>query len=99
MNTSTYAFVKADKCNGFPLNLKDILSIPNICSYVKQKGIPCIQVIFMKKTEYITFRTDANTRAILEKYATEKKWSISFVVEEIIQEWIKQHTGKDAPEE
>lgn len=53
----------------------------------------------MKKTEYITFRTDANTRAILEKYATEKKWSISFVVEEIIQEWIKQHTGKDAPEE
>lgn len=53
----------------------------------------------MKKTEYITFRTDANTRVVLEKYAAEKKWSISFVVEEIIQEWIKQNADKDAPVE
>jgi uncharacterized protein (DUF1778 family) len=51
----------------------------------------------MKKTEYITFRTDASTRAILEEYAAEKKWSISFVVEEIIQEWIKQNKGKNTP--
>lgn len=42
----------------------------------------------MKKTEFITFRTDAKTKAILEKVASEKKWSISQLSEEIIQQWI-----------
>ena len=30
----------------------------------------------MKKTEYITYRTDAATKAILAGIAAEKKWSI-----------------------
>ena len=42
----------------------------------------------MKKTEFITFRTDAQTKAILEKVAEEKKWSISQLSAEIIQQWI-----------
>jgi len=42
----------------------------------------------MKKTEFITFRTDAKTKAILEKVADEKKWSISQLSAQIIQQWI-----------
>lgn len=49
----------------------------------------------MKKTEYITFRTDQETKNELAKIAAEKKWSISSVVEEIVQQWLKEHTGKD----
>ena len=45
----------------------------------------------MKKTEFITLRTDTNTKAILEKLAAEKKWSISQLTEEIIQHWLKEH--------
>ena len=52
----------------------------------------------MKKTEFISFRTTAATKEKLEKVAAEKKWSISLLVEEIVQEWITQNTEKDAPE-
>lgn len=52
----------------------------------------------MKKSEYISFRTSQTSKAALEKYAAEKKWSISFLVEEIIQEWIEKHTHEEAPE-
>jgi DNA-binding FrmR family transcriptional regulator len=45
----------------------------------------------MKKTEFITLRTDANTKAILEQLAAAKKWSISQLTEEIIQQWLKEH--------
>ena len=45
----------------------------------------------MKKTEFITLRTDQKTKAILEKIAEEKKWSISQLTEEIIQQWIREH--------
>lgn len=44
----------------------------------------------MKKTEYITYRTDAVTKAILAKIAAEKKWSISQLSEEIIKEWLQE---------
>ena len=71
-----------------------IPSIPNIASFVKEKGIPCIQVMIMKKaekrTEYISFRTDTSTKAILEKLADEKKWSISQLVEEIVKDWLQE---------
>jgi len=41
----------------------------------------------MKKTEYITFRTDKETKEFLAKIAADKKWSISQLVEEIVQQW------------
>lgn len=44
----------------------------------------------MKKTEYITYRTDKPTKAVLTKIANEKKWSISQLSEEIIQEWLRE---------
>ena len=45
----------------------------------------------MKKTEYITYRTDAETKTILATIAAEKKWSISQLSEEIIKEWLEEH--------
>lgn len=75
-----------------------ILSIPSIASFVNQKGIPCIRVIDMrkteKKTEYITFRTDSATKAVLENLSEEKKWSISQLVEEIVKDWLQQKQVK-----
>ena len=44
----------------------------------------------MKRTEYITYRTDAKTKEILSKIAAEKKWSISQLSEEIIKEWLQE---------
>lgn len=49
----------------------------------------------MKKTEYVTFRTDAETRRSLEEIAQEKKWTLSFVIEEIVKDWLKDN--KDNP--
>lgn len=46
----------------------------------------------MKKTEFITFRTDLETKEALEKMASEKKWTMSFVVEEIIKDWLRKNT-------
>ena len=60
------------------------------------KDIQCIRVIAMKKTEFITLRTDTATKAILEKLAAEKKWSISQLTEEIIQQWLKEHAKEQA---
>ena len=45
---------------------------------------------FMKKTEYITYRTDAQVKAALSKLAAEKKWSLSQLTEEIIKEWLQE---------
>ncbi len=45
----------------------------------------------MKKTEYITFRADAETKEILNTYAAGKKWSISLLVEDIVQQWIEEN--------
>ena len=44
----------------------------------------------MKKTEYITYRTNANIKEILSRIAAEKKWSISQLSEEIIKEWLQE---------
>ena len=44
----------------------------------------------MKKTEYITYRTDQQIKTILTKIAAEKKWSISQLSEEIIREWLEE---------
>lgn len=52
----------------------------------------------MKKSEFITFRTTAATKEALEEIAANKKWSISLLVEEIVQEWLAQHTDKNAPD-
>lgn len=53
----------------------------------------------MKKTEFITFRTDQLTKQSLDKLASQKRWTISFLVEEIVKEWfntkadiLKNHT-------
>ena len=45
----------------------------------------------MKKTEYITYRTDAKIRSILKKLSDEKKWSLSQLSEEIIREWLQEN--------
>ena len=44
----------------------------------------------MKKTEYITYRTDAQIKEILTQIAAEKKWTVSFLSEEIIRDWLKE---------
>jgi len=44
----------------------------------------------MKRTEYITYRTDAKIKEILTQIAAEKKWSISQLSEEIIKEWLQE---------
>jgi len=49
----------------------------------------------MKKLEYISFRTDAEVKAALEAIAEEKKWTMSFVVEQIVKAWLEDH--KDDP--
>lgn len=53
----------------------------------------------MKKSEYISFRTDTAAKQVLEKYASEKEWTISHLVENIIQEWVKAHSEETAPDE
>jgi hypothetical protein len=45
----------------------------------------------MKKIESISFRTDEITKNILSEVAASKKWSISLLVEDIVQQWIKEN--------
>lgn len=40
-----------------------------------------------KKTEVITFRTDADTKAKIEAIAKEKEWSIAQVVDKICKKY------------
>ena len=44
----------------------------------------------MKKTEAITYRTDAALKNALLKLASEKKWTVSFLSEEIIRQWLQE---------
>ena len=53
----------------------------------------------MKKTEYITYRTDKQIKAVLAQIAAEKKWSISQLSEEIIKEWLAEHRPDLLPKE
>lgn len=43
-----------------------------------------------KKTEIITFRTNAETKEKLMQMATEKEWSIAQVVDKICREYFKE---------
>jgi hypothetical protein len=43
-----------------------------------------------KKEIIVTFRTDAQTKALLDKMAEEKEWSVSQVVEKICKEYFKK---------
>ncbi len=53
-----------------------------------------------KKTEFISFRTDVNTKAALEQAAADRKWSISLLTEEIVKEWIhRQSSEAQQPQE
>lgn len=45
----------------------------------------------MKKTEFITLRTDPQVKAALTVIGAEKKWSLSQVSEEIIRQWLEEH--------
>ena len=49
------------------------------------------EVYKLKKTEAITYRTDAAMKAALHTIAAEKKWSISQLSEEIIRQWLEEH--------
>lgn len=44
----------------------------------------------MKKTEVITFRTNEEIKAELDRIAKEKEWSVSQVVEKICREYFKK---------
>jgi len=44
----------------------------------------------MKKLEFISFRTDKETKDALIEIAASKKWSVSLLVEDIIQQWLKE---------
>jgi len=53
----------------------------------------------MKKTDNITFRTDKETKEALLEIANSKKWSLSLLVEDIVQEWLKNHEASASDEE
>ena len=53
----------------------------------------------MKKTEYITYRTDTKIKAALAEIAAEKKWSISQLTEEIIRQWLQENRPELLEEE
>ena len=46
------------------------------------------------KTAVITFRTDAETKAKIDKMAEEKEWSIAQVVEKICKTYFEEREEK-----
>lgn len=48
------------------------------------------EVMTVKKTESVTYRTDTVVKNALLKIAAEKKWTISQLSEEIIREWLQE---------
>ena len=48
------------------------------------------EVIVVKKTESVTYRTTKVVRAALDAISQEKKWTISQLSEEIIKEWLQE---------
>ena len=48
------------------------------------------EVMALKKTEAVTYRTDVVVKNALLKIAAEKKWSISQLSEEIIRQWLEE---------
>lgn len=57
------------------------------------------EVSILKKTELITYRTDAVIKDILARIAAEKKWSISQLTEEIVREWLREKHPELLPRE
>lgn len=53
----------------------------------------------MKKIENITFRTDKETKEALLEIAISRKWSLSLLVEDIVQEWLNANAPKVSDEE
>lgn len=47
-------------------------------------------IMALKKTESITYRTDSMIKSILLTIAAEKKWTISQLSEEIIRQWLEE---------
>ena len=57
------------------------------------------EVMGMKKTEAVTYRTDTIVKNALQTIAAEKKWSISQLSEEIIRQWLtEKHPELLSPE-
>ena len=50
-----------------------------------------VNLMELKKTESVTYRTDKAIKSTLMKIATEKKWTISQLTEEIVREWLAEH--------
>lgn len=48
------------------------------------------EVITLKKTESITYRTDPDLKDALVRIANEKKWTLSQLSEEIIRNWLQE---------
>jgi len=48
------------------------------------------EVIVLKKTESVTYRTDRAMKNVLLQISKEKKWTISQLSEEIIREWLTE---------
>ncbi len=48
------------------------------------------EVITLKKTESITYRTDPDLKDALVRIANEKKWTLSQLSEEIIRDWLQE---------
>ena len=51
-----------------------------------------------KKTEYITFRATKDMKDTLAAIAAPKKWSISLLVEDIVQQWLQENGNTGEPE-
>ena len=49
------------------------------------------EVIVLKKTESVTYRTSKIIKNALLKICDEKKWSISQLSEEIISQWLEEN--------
>ena len=48
------------------------------------------EVVVLKKTESLTYRTDMKVKSALLQIAKEKKWTISQLSEEIIRQWLEE---------
>ena len=51
----------------------------------------------MKKTQFISFRTDESTREKLNTIATERKWTLSQLCEELIKQQLAQMESEQQP--
>ena len=49
-----------------------------------------VKYMALKKTESVTYRTDAVIKSALTQIAAERKWTISLLSEEIIREWLQE---------